>query len=303
VAPVSDNGLMPHSSPLTQDFSDHLRGERGLSPHTVTAYLGDVRQFLALLAERSSSIEELGAEEIFAFQARLQRLGRRPRSIARKLSAVKMLLAFAHREGYRPVPPPIIETLRLPRELPDALTPEEIEALLAAPDLTTPEGLRDRAMLELLYASGFRVSELVSLRGEDLRESEGLIRCMGKGRKERLVPVTRRALHWVGRYLREARSGATPGDGTLFLGARGRPLSRTVFWKRLRDLGRRAGINGRVTPHTIRHSFATHLLAGGADLRAIQEMLGHADIATTQIYTHVDDSHLRATFRQFHPRA
>jgi integrase/recombinase XerD len=182
-----------------------------------------------------------------------------------------------------------------------------MEKLLSAPDTETPEGLRDRAMIELLYASGLRVSELVSLKPADLNAAEGLVRCFGKGRKERVVPVGKAALHWLGRYLSEVRPVLSAARRErcelLFLTGSGAPMTRTVFWKTVRDYATGAGIHGKVSPHTLRHSFATHLLAGGADLRAIQEMLGHADIGTTQIYTHVDDSHLAQTFRSFHPRA
>ncbi|MFN3648886.1 MAG: site-specific tyrosine recombinase XerD [Armatimonadota bacterium] len=290
-----------------QEFLGHLRGERALSPNTVAAYGRDLRELARFMRERGTTLAQLGRDDLFAFEARLQRLGRRPASVARKLSAVKMFLAFAYREGDRETAPPEIEAPRLPRSLPHALTVEEVAFLLRAPETDHPEGLRDRAMLELLYASGLRVSELVSLKPDDVRMGEGLVRCVGKGSKERLVPVAGAALQWLRRYLDEARpvlaQACRSPAPELFLTERGAADSRTAVWKRIKEYARQAGIQSHVSPHTLRHSFATHLLAGGADLRAIQEMLGHADIGTTQIYTHVDDSHLGEVFKKFHPRA
>ncbi len=289
------------------DFRDYLRAERGLSPNTLEAYTRDLRELGAFLGERGVTLDRLGREDLFAFEARLQRLGRKATSVARKLSAVKMFLRFVHREGLRPEEPPEVEAPKLPRKLPHALTREEVLALLAAPDTDHPEGLRDRAMLELLYACGLRVSELVSLRPGDVRAEEGVVRCVGKGSKERLVPVGRAAVRWVARYAEEVRPLFAPEsagkEAPLFLMDGGTPVSRTWLWARIREYAAQAGLRNHVSPHTLRHSFATHLLAGGADLRAIQEMLGHADIGTTQIYTQVDDSHLSQTFRKFHPRA
>jgi len=288
------------------EFRDHLRGERALSPHTIEAYTGDLRELGALLQERGVSLASLGAPEMFAYQARLHRLGRKPSSVARKLSAVKMFLRFACREGLRAAPPEV-DAPKLPRPLPHVLSPREVEALLAAPNVATPAGLRDRALLELLYASGLRVSELVSLRAGDVDLESRTVRCVGKGRKERIVPVGAAALGWMERYLHEGRPALAPQRKSattwLFLSRSGRAMDRTTCWKLLRRCAIAARIRGKASPHTLRHSFATHLLAGGADLRSIQEMLGHADIGTTQIYTHVDDSHLSETFRRCHPRA
>jgi len=291
----------------TQEFRDYLRAERGLSPHTLAAYGRDLAEFAAFLRERGVGLDALSRDDLFAFQARLQRLKRKATSVARKLSAVKMFLRFAVREGLRATDPPEVESPRLPRSLPRVLTREEVARLLAAPEVEHPEGLRDRAMLELLYAAGLRVSELVGLRLGDIRPEDGLVRALGKGSKERLVPVAAAALNWVERYLHDSRpllANAVPEPGPwLFLTERGEAVSRSTFGQRVREYALAAGVPGKVSPHTLRHSFATHLLAGGADLRAIQEMLGHADIGTTQIYTHVDDSHLARTFRECHPRA
>ncbi|HEU4754841.1 MAG TPA: site-specific tyrosine recombinase XerD, partial [Armatimonadota bacterium] len=296
---------MHPSEPAIQEFRDHLRGERGLSPHTVAAYQRDLAEAAAFFRDRGVALPDLEREELFAFVARLQRLGRKETSIARKLSALKMFLRFAYREGLRRAEPPEVESPKLPRSLPAVLSRRDVEALLAAPDVSEPEGLRDRAMLELLYASGLRVSELVGLAPGDVRADEGLVRCLGKGSKERLVPVGAAALQWIRRYRIEAlpELAARAEPERLFINPGGGAVSRTAFWRRIRGYALAAGIAGKVSPHTLRHSFATHLLAGGADLRAIQEMLGHADIGTTQIYTHVDDSRLGQVFRQFHPRA
>lgn len=290
-----------------RDFQDYLRAERGLSPNTLAAYTADLQELQVQLDERGTTLESLSRDDLFAYEARLRRLGRKPTSVARKLSAVKTFLTFAYREGYRKAAPPEVEGPKLPRSLPHVLTREDMVRLLQAPDTDSPVGLRDRAMLELLYATGLRVSELVSLKPADLELAEGVVRCFGKGRKERIVPVAQAAVRWVRRYLEEVRpvlaaAGRHQAEA-LFLTDAGAGLTRTAFWALVREYAGRAGISAHVSPHTLRHSFATHLLAGGADLRAIQEMLGHADIGTTQIYTHVDDSHLAHTFRSFHPRA
>jgi integrase/recombinase XerD len=291
---------------LAAEFIDALRGERGLSPHTTAAYRRDLDQFVALLAEIGvTEAREITAGTVMSFQARLHRRQLAPASIARKLSAVRTFLAFAYREGEIDQLLTDLETPRTERRLPSALTAAEVERLLAQPNTATPDGLRDRAMLELLYATGLRVSELVNLPLESVRLAAGFVRCIGKGSKERVVPLGRVAAAWVSRYLEEGRPrhGAKEGVARLFLTARGEGMSRETFWARLREYARAAGIRRKVSPHTLRHSFATHLLQGGADLRSIQEMLGHANIATTQIYTRVDDSHLARVFERCHPRA
>jgi len=282
------------------DFRDYLRAERGLSPNTLAAYSRDLAEWRAHLAERGVGLETLAREDLFAHEARLQRLGRKASSVARKLSAIKTFLAFAYREGHRRQAPPEVEGPRLPRPLPHVLTREQVERLLAQPDPDNPLGLRDRTLLELLYATGLRVSELVSLTPGDLDLTRLGVRCIGKGRKERRVPLGEAAAEWLRRYLATTRRH---DDAPLFTTESGAPLTRGAVWALVRAHARAADLRGKVSPHTLRHSFATHLLAGGADLRAIQEMLGHADIGTTQIYTHVDDSHLARTFGRFHPRA
>jgi integrase/recombinase XerD len=291
---------------LRDDFIDCLRGERGLSPNTVAAYRRDLTQLLDFLA--ASGIEEARAitsGTVMAFQSRLMRENMAATSIARKISAIRTFLAFACREGAIDRPIVDLETPKTPHRLPSAMTPAEVERLLAQPDISTPDGLRDRAMLELLYATGLRVSELVGLRLENVRMSGSFLRCVGKGSKERVVPIGATAIEWVQRYLDEgrARHRGTRETTTLFLTSRGKAMTREAFWARIKEYARDAGIRRKVSPHTLRHSFATHLLQGGADLRSIQEMLGHANIATTQIYTRVDDSHLARVFERCHPRA
>jgi integrase/recombinase XerD len=288
------------------DFIDALRGERGLSPNTTAAYGRDLAQFCRFLREAGvAEPGEISTGTVLTFQARLVRDGLAASSIARKISAVRTFLAFVCREGGMERPLADLETPKKERRLPSVLSTSEVERLLAQPDTTTPEGLRDRAMLELLYATGLRVSELVGLRPENVRLSAGFVRCMGKGSKERVVPFGSQAARWVQKYLEEARPrhDAAGTAAQLFLTARGGAVTREAFWERIRDYARAAGIRRKVSPHTLRHSFATHLLQGGADLRSIQEMLGHADIATTQIYTRVDDSHLARVFQRCHPRA
>jgi len=233
--------------------------------------------------------------------------GRAPASVARAIAAARGFYRFLVMDG-RIAANPGAE-LRAPRAfkaLPKYLSLEQVDQLLEAPDVAVPSGIRDRAMIELLYATGLRVSELVSLRPEDVRPEAGYLTCTGKGDKQRIVPVGAAAQTWLARYLTDARPALTKGKGgkgaTLFVNARGTRMSRSGFWKRLRDHGRAAGVRGPLSPHVVRHSFATHLLERGADLRAIQMMLGHADLSTTQIYTHVLEARLRTVYDRFHPR-
>lgn len=233
-------------------------------------------------------------------------MGLEPSTIRRQISALRTYFKFLGGEGVVARDP--TERLDTPkgwRRLPTVLSVTEIERLLGAPDADTPLGIRDRALLELAYATGARVSELIALRLQDLLFEERVARLFGKGSKERLVPVGRRALGAAALYAREIRPGLDRGRsrGVLFVNARGGPLTRVGAWGIIKAAARRAGISKRVTPHTLRHSFATHLLEGGADLRAVQEMLGHADLATTQLYTHVDREYLRSVHRSYHPRA
>ncbi len=289
-----------------QAFLDSLAVERGLSPNTVAAYGRDLRDHLSYLASRGlRDLAAVDESHLIVYLGQLRRSGASPATVMRKLSAIRGLYRYVVSVGVQGVSPLQADpTANLPaaqlrRHLPNVLSIEEVAALIAQPDTKTPRGLRDRAMLELVYAAGLRVSELVGLSRGDLNLDLGLVRCIGKGSKERVVPVGRPALEAVRTYLSTRRDAAA----ALFLGNKGKPLSRVSFWRIVRVYARQAGIRTPISPHTFRHSFATHMLDGGADLRAIQELLGHANIATTQIYTHISADRLREVYRAYHPRA
>lgn len=288
-------------------FHDFLTLERGAAPPTQEAYARDVARFVTYASiHRTPEPAAVTPRLLREFVYHLKDVGLAPASIRRSVSALRTYYRFLLGDGHVVRDPTErIETPRRWRTLPDVLSVDEATRLLAAPTLDEPLVFRDRAMLELAYGAGLRVSEWITLATRDVLMADGLVRVFGKGSKERLVPIGRRAVGAVAVYLRELRPrldrGA--GDGKLLLNARGRPLSRMGAWKVVRKYVTMAGIVKRVTPHTLRHSFATHLLEGGADLRAVQEMLGHADISTTQIYTHVDRAYLRRVHRQFHPRS
>jgi integrase/recombinase XerD len=293
-------------------YLDHLRVERRLAEHSLQSYARDLRKLARFAAGERRSVESLDRHALEAFVQRQMASGLSPRTVARMVAAVRGFYRFLALERHLTESP--AEDLHPPRAwpaLPSCLTPEEVEALIAQPDVATPLGLRDRAMIELLYATGMRVSELVGVRSPDLHLEAHYLTCIGKGSKERLIPVGEQAADWVRRYLREGRPvltrrtrpGKTQAAGRLFVNARGGPLSRVGFWKILRAHGQRAGVRRTISPHAVRHSFATHLLERGADLRAIQVMLGHADLSTTQIYTHVLEARLRAVYDRFHPRS
>lgn len=289
-----------------EPFVDHLRFERGLSELTLTAYRHDIVR-LASFARRlgRAAPGEITAADLRRFVLELKDLGLAASSIARNLSAIRTYFGFLAAENLVVSDPS--ERLEPPRgwrTLPVVLSVAEVESLLNAPDLGAPLAWRDRALLEFMYASGVRVSELVALELRHLALDDGYAVVFGKGAKERLVPIGRRAVGTLAIYLRETRPKLEQGrgEGRVFLNARGRPLTRMGVWKILRAHVERAGIEKPVSPHTLRHSFATHLLEGGADLAAVQEMLGHADISTTQVYTHVDRRYLAEVHRSFHPR-
>jgi integrase/recombinase XerD len=293
---------------LFEGFDDHLALEQGSAERTREAYRRDLERFVTFAL--SKSIREPGqvdARLLRNFVFHLKDLGLSPASIRRTVSALRTYFAFLVGEQVVSADPS--ERLELPsrwRTLPEVLTVDEVGRLLGAPTMDDPLYFRDRAMLEMAYAAGLRVSEWTNLGVKDVSVDEGVVRVFGKGSKERLVPIGRSAMSSAVIYLRELRPrldrGAGKSKGTLFLNARGEPLSRMGAWKILRKYVTRSGISKRVSPHTLRHSFATHLLEGGADLRAVQEMLGHSDITTTQIYTHVDREYLRKVHKQFHPR-
>jgi integrase/recombinase XerD len=289
-----------------QRFRDYLALEAGSSRHTVDNYLRDLRRLATHALDRgATNPEAISSAALRDFVYALKDAGLAPATIRRQISAIRTYYRFLVDEGLAVHDPS--ERLKSPKQwraLPTVLTVGEVERLLAAPSIEDPLGFRDRALLEVCYATGARVSELVSLKLQDILYSDGLARLFGKGSKERLVPVGRRALGAVALYGRETRPQLDRGRGrgVLFLNARGTPLSRIGAWGVIKRAARRAGLTKRVTPHTLRHTFATHLLEGGADLRAVQEMLGHADLATTQLYTQVDREYLRRVHRRFHPR-
>ncbi len=288
-------------------FVDHLRFERGVSERTLEAYDHDVTRLVVFLAAGGPRTPDAVATgDLRAFVLRLKDLGLASSSIARNISAIRAYFGFLVAEGLGAADPS--DKLRMPRGtrgLPDVLSVEEIERLLGAPDLGRPLAWRDRALLETMYGTGIRVSEAADLKLRNLAFEEQVALVRGKGRKERIVPIGRSAIGALAIYLRETRPRLDRGrgDGRVFLNARGGPLSRMGIWKILRGHVESAGIEKAVSPHTLRHSFATHLLEGGADLTAVQEMLGHADISTTQIYTHVDRRYLTEVHRSYHPRA
>jgi len=288
-------------------FHDFLAVEKGASPRTDEAYLRDLARFATFARLKGARApDSVGSKTLREYVYHLKDLGLAPSSIRRNVSAVRSYFRFMLDEGHLVRDPSErLETPKRWRTLPDVLTVKEVESLIAAPSLDEPLAFRDRAMLELAYGAGLRVSEWISIGVRDVLMNERLVRVFGKGGKERVVPIGRSAIAAVAIYVRELRPRIErgKGKGVLFLNSRGEPLSRMGAWKILRKYVDQAGITKRVTPHTLRHSFATHLLEGGADLRAVQEMLGHADISTTQIYTHVDREYLRSVHRQFHPRS
>jgi len=291
----------------TERFDDFLALEQGASVETSRAYRLDIVRFVEYVSVKGAkSPTDVGPRNLREYVYHLKDLGLSPASIRRNVSAVRSYFRFLLGEGHVVRDPSErLETPKKWRTLPEVLDVAEVEKLLSAPSLDEPLAFRDRAMLELAYGAGLRVSEWISLNVRDVMLQDHLVRVFGKGAKERLVPIGRRAIAAIAVYLRELRPKLEKGEGkgVLFLNARGEPLSRMGAWKILRKYVDQAGIKKSVSPHTLRHSFATHLLEGGADLRAVQEMLGHVDISTTQIYTHVDREYLRTVHKQFHPRS
>lgn len=288
-------------------FLTHARVEKGLALNTVSAYRRDLAKFSAFAQKRKLVLEAVSRDDLVDFLAGLYRQKLESKSVARHLVSLRNFFRFAQVQGMIVTDPAVnLESPKIRRSLPGYLRLEEVERLLAQPDTKTPLGLRDLAMLEVLYSAGLRVSELIGLRVTDLDSKVGCVRCIGKGDKERIVPVGKKALHTVEKYLRDARPkliGKATGSPTLFINRRGRALSRVGVWKILSAYGRRAGLRVALTPHMLRHSFATHLLERGADLRSVQLMLGHADISTTQIYTHLVEERLKQIYKAHHPRA
>jgi integrase/recombinase XerD len=285
-----------------------LRYEKNLSENSIEAYKRDLERYIAYLSARKiARPEEINESQISRLLQILSELGLTASSVARNLSSIRSFHRFLIAEELSTTDPTEhIQGPKLRRHLPSVLSFQEIESILKIIDTGKPTGLRDRAMIEILYASGLRISELLNLPLREIYFGEEFLRIFGKGSKERLVPVSARALSWMRSYLDRGRpflDRHDRGKGYAFLSVRGTPMSRMGFWKIIHQYVQRSGIRKEVHPHTFRHSFATHLLEGGADLRAVQEMLGHADISTTQIYTHLDRSYLKQVYDQFHPRA
>ncbi len=289
-----------------EGFRDYLALEAGASPHTIDNYLRDLRHLVRFFSGQGVvTLAAVTRVHLREFVFALKDAGASPATIRRHISAIHTYYGFLLGEGtVTEDPSDRLETPRRGRKLPTVLSVSQVEALLVAPGLDDPMGWRDRALLELGYGAGARVSELVGLGLEDLLLSDQLIRVVGKGNKQRLIPIGRKTIAAVSVYLNVLRPALDRGQtgGRVLLNARGKPLSRVGAWGVVKQAAARAGITQRVTPHILRHSFATHLLEGGADLRAVQEMLGHADLTTTQIYTHVDREYLRTVHRQYHPR-
>jgi integrase/recombinase XerD len=292
-------------------FLSYMRVERGLAQNTILAYGRDLKRFAEFLRKRQKlKMEDVNREDVVDFLSSLYKEKLDSRSVARYLVSLRGLYKFAMMEEMVSADPTEnLESPKIRNSLPTYLRVDEIDKLLAAPNLATSIGLRDRAMLEVLYSTGLRVSELLNLRISDIDMRIGCVRCIGKGDKERLVPIGRKAIAAVEQWLAQGRpkfarpASPPPHNQVLFLTSIGRRLSRVGIWKILHEYGMRLGLRGRLTPHKLRHSFATHLLEGGADLRSVQLMLGHADISTTQIYTHVVEERLKQIYKAHHPRA
>lgn len=292
-----------------KDFIHYLLVEKGLAKNTIISYERDLKSYIKYLkkVEAITAMNDVQRLQIIHFLKNLKEQGKSSKTLARHIASIRAFHQFLLREKAVDQDPSVhIESPQHERSLPKVLNMQEVETLLDSPKAHDHYGLRDKAMLELLYATGIRVSELISLKIGDVHLTMGFVRCIGKGNKERIIPIGKTAAGALERYLQEGRShfvSKKQRDESLFLNHHGRGLSRQGFWKILKRLAAEAGIEKDLTPHTLRHSFATHLLENGADLRAVQEMLGHADISTTQIYTHVTKTRLKDVYSQYHPRA
>ena len=291
---------------LIQGFLNYLRVEKGLAENTLLAYGRDLKRFEAFGEEQKKKLKEISQDDLVDYLRSLYRAGLDSRSVARHLATLRNFYRYLQTEGIiNEDPAANVETPKFRMRLPTHLNVAEVNRLLAQPDTKTAIGLRDRAMIELLYSTGLRVSEMVNLKLGDMQMESGCLRCIGKGNKERLVPMGKSAITAVEDYAQRGRPSLL-GDKVsphLFLNRFGGKIGRIGFWKKLSDYGKRAGLRVKLKPHMLRHSFATHLLEGGADLRSVQLMLGHADISTTQIYTHVVKDRLKQVYKQHHPRA
>ena len=291
---------------LLDQFIHYLIVEKGLSTNTIVAYSHGLNRFLEHLGRKGiEEIKDISKNDIRAFLLILKKRGLSSKTIVRNLVSIRTFLRFLNEEGFLPInPAEEIESPKVTQTLPQILSLKEVEQLLEQPDVKTPLGLRDRAMLEILYATGMRVSELTQLPVHHVNLEAGYVILYGKGSKERVVPIGSEAMKWVQLYLKEARERLSKGRESpfLFTNRSGKRMSRQQFWKNIKTQGRRAHLRKRITPHLLRHSFASHLLERGADLRSVQMMLGHVDISTTQIYTHVTGERLKRIHQRYHPR-
>jgi len=292
--------------PEIRAFLTYLRVDKGLSKNTIESYRRDIEKFGAVIREQNIQVSQIVRHDVTEFLASLYYRDLDSRSVARYLATLRHFFRFAVIEGFiAEDPAATIDAPKIVQALPQFLSVQEVDRVLAQPDLTDILGIRDRAMIELMYSTGIRVSELCAICLPDLKRDPGSLRCIGKGDKERIVPVGRKALDAIDRYMHESRPKLLrqPASPFLFLTQRGRPVNRITFWQLLAAYGRKAGLRKRLKPHMLRHSFATHLLDRGADLRSVQMMLGHSDISTTQIYTHVVEERLKQVYKAHHPRA
>ncbi|MBT2582004.1 site-specific tyrosine recombinase XerD [Planococcus sp. ISL-109] len=300
---------MKDAKDALDDYLHFLRVERQLADNTLISYTRDLKAYLQFMGEveQLQSLGKIERVHILNYLRHLQEMAKNSRTVARHISSIRSFHQFLIREKRSGSDPTVhLEMPKMDKKLPNVLSVEEIDALLESPDTSKASGLRDRAMLELLYASGMRVSECINLDIEDVHLTMGFVRCTGKGGKERIIPLGRAALEANREYIESGRlemRNTSEKTDALFINQRGKRLTRQGFWKLLKQHTKKAGIQKELTPHTLRHSFATHLIENGADLRAVQEMLGHADISTTQIYTHVSKTRLKDVYSQFHPRA
>jgi integrase/recombinase XerD len=287
---------------LSKEFLTYVQVEKGLSRHTVSSYANDLKRLNTWAARHRKDIKDLTRQELRKWIADLSREGLSPQSVARAVSAARGFFKFLMLDGHiMNQPTEDLDTPQRFMHLPRFLTEDEINRLLAAPDIATEPGIRDRAILEMMYAAGLRVSELLSLKQTDLDVLSGLVVCHGKGSKQRRVPIGKSAIHWVQRYA-AVQAGYGKPASPYFFSHRGKPLTRHFVWAMIKRYAKQIGVEG-ISPHTLRHSFATHLLQRGADSRSVQALLGHSDISTTQIYTHITDRHLRTAYDRHHPRS
>lgn len=291
-----------------QSFIHYLSVERGLAPNTLESYERDLTRYIAYLKENgTASLQDTAKSHIVGYIAQLRKAGKAPATLSRTVVSIRAFYQFLVRERIIEKDPSLhMETPKLQKRLPKVMSMHEVELLLNAPSTSTPGGMRDKAMLEVLYATGIRVSELIALRLEDVHLGLGYVRCLGKGSRERIIPLGRIAAQALDQYLQTSRPKLLkPGrsEDALFVNHLGSRMTRQGFWKIIKKYAAQSGIQKEITPHTLRHSFATHLLENGADLRAVQEMLGHADISTTQIYTHVTNKRMKDVYNRTHPRA